>query len=73
MAEQSDEVDFAVAAYREEGVWVVQELAPGSVEIAAIDPVASMQGVGNPALADVAATVQAKLRNVIARLEGSAP
>ena len=27
MAEQQDGVDFAVAAYREEGVWQVQELA----------------------------------------------
>ena len=27
MAEQPDEVDFALAAYREEGVWQVQELA----------------------------------------------
>ncbi len=27
MSEQSDAVDFAVAAYREEGVWQVQELA----------------------------------------------
>ena len=27
MAEQQDGVDFALAAYREEGVWQVQELA----------------------------------------------
>ncbi|MBB6627730.1 tRNA adenosine deaminase-associated protein [Nocardioides sp. KIGAM211] len=27
MSEQTDAVDFAVAAYREEGVWQVQELA----------------------------------------------
>jgi putative tRNA adenosine deaminase-associated protein len=27
MSEQSDAVDFALAAYREEGVWQVQELA----------------------------------------------
>ena len=27
MAEQPEEVDFALAAYREEGVWQVQELA----------------------------------------------
>ena len=32
MAEQPDEVDFALAAYREEGVWVVQELAPDVTE-----------------------------------------
>lgn len=52
---------------------VVQELAPGSVEIAAVDPVASMQAVANPALAGVASAVQAKLRNVIAHLEGDPP
>ena len=28
MADQSDGVDFAVAAYREEGAWTVQELVP---------------------------------------------
>ena len=44
---------------------VVQELAPGAVEIAAVDPVASMQAVGNPALLDIATTVQAKLRRAI--------
>ena len=27
MADQQDGVDFALAAYREEGVWQVQELA----------------------------------------------
>ena len=27
MAEQLDDVDFALAVYREEGVWQVQELA----------------------------------------------
>jgi len=32
MAEQPEEVDFALAAYREEGVWVVQELAPDVTE-----------------------------------------
>jgi putative tRNA adenosine deaminase-associated protein len=32
MAEQTEEVDFALAAYREEGVWQVQELAPDVTE-----------------------------------------
>ena len=32
MAEQPEEVDFALAAYREEGVWQVQELAPDVTE-----------------------------------------
>lgn len=47
---------------------VVQQLAPGSVEVSAIDPVASMQAVVNPALAGVAVAVQEKLRRVIAAL-----
>lgn len=48
---------------------VVQELASGEVEIAAVDPVASMQAVENPALGDIATAVQAKLRRVIERLK----
>jgi len=32
MADQSDGVDFAVAAYREEGSWTVQELVPEVLE-----------------------------------------
>ena len=32
MAEQQDAVDFALAAYREEGVWQVQELAHDVLE-----------------------------------------
>jgi len=44
---------------------IVQELASGKVEIAAIDPIASMQAVKNPQLGDVAKEVQAKLKKVI--------
>lgn len=44
---------------------IVQELPDGKVEVAAIDPVQSMQVVGNSALAKVAEEVQAKLRKVI--------
>ncbi|MBI3649839.1 MAG: DUF302 domain-containing protein [Acidobacteria bacterium] len=44
---------------------IVQELADGKVEVAAIDPVQSMQVVGNSALAKVAEEIQAKLRKVI--------
>jgi uncharacterized protein (DUF302 family) len=47
---------------------IVQELAPGSVEVAAVDPIASMQAVDNPALGEVASEVQAKLRRVIESL-----
>jgi uncharacterized protein (DUF302 family) len=44
---------------------IVQEIDEGQVEVAAIDPVASMQAVSNPALKDVAEKVQAKLKKVI--------
>jgi uncharacterized protein (DUF302 family) len=44
---------------------IVQEIDEGQVEVAAIDPVASMQAVANPALKDVAEKVQAKLKKVI--------
>ena len=47
---------------------VVQELEGGGIEVSAVDPVASMQAVGNPALLDVARTVQTKLRAVISAL-----
>jgi len=44
---------------------IVQEIDEGQVEVAAIDPVASMQAVANPALKDVAEKVQGKLKKVI--------
>lgn len=47
---------------------VVQELAPGRIEVAAIDPVASMQAVGNPELAEKAQAVGVKLRAALERL-----
>ena len=47
---------------------VVQELADGKVEIAAIDPVASMQAIDNPKLKEAAAQVGEKLKRVVAQL-----
>ncbi len=47
---------------------VVQELESGAVEVAAVDPIASMQAVDNPALGTVAHEVQAKLRRVVDNL-----
>jgi uncharacterized protein (DUF302 family) len=44
---------------------IVQEIDEGQVEVAAIDPVASMQAVANPALKDVAEKIQGKLKKVI--------
>jgi uncharacterized protein (DUF302 family) len=47
---------------------IVQELAPGSVEVAIIDPVASMQAIENQELGQLSIEVQGKLKNVIKRL-----
>lgn len=44
---------------------IVQETADGRIEVAAIDPVASMQAVQNPALESVGLEVRAKLRKVV--------
>ncbi len=43
---------------------IVQETGEGSVEVAAVDPVASMQAIENESLADVASSVRDKLRRV---------
>lgn len=47
---------------------VVQELEPGKVEVAAVDPAASMQAITNPKLAEVALDVQGKLKAVVESL-----
>jgi uncharacterized protein (DUF302 family) len=47
---------------------IVQELAAGAVEVAAIDPVASMAAVNNPQLGAVGMEVRAKLERVVASL-----
>ncbi|MEW5835059.1 MAG: hypothetical protein B7X39_19610 [Lysobacterales bacterium 14-68-21] len=47
---------------------VVQDVGGGRTEVAAIDPVASMQAIDNPRLKDAATGVQAKLRRVIENL-----
>ncbi len=44
---------------------IVQELGDKEIEVAAVDPIASMSAVGNPALEDIALQVQAKLKSVI--------
>jgi uncharacterized protein (DUF302 family) len=44
---------------------VVQGTSSGEVEVAAIDPVASMQAIENPALLEKAQAVRAKLEKVI--------
>lgn len=47
---------------------VVQEVKPGSTEIAAIDPAASMQAIQNEKLKEKAEIVGAKLRSAIDHL-----
>jgi len=47
---------------------IVQEVPGVGVEIAAVDPVASMNAVENPKLGEIAALVQSRLRNVIERM-----
>jgi uncharacterized protein (DUF302 family) len=47
---------------------IVQELETGKVEVAAIDPLASMRAVENQDLEAIAGQVQAKLKKVIEHL-----
>lgn len=44
---------------------VVRETDDGKVEVAAVDPAASMQAIENPALAAVAGDVQGMLRDMV--------
>lgn len=47
---------------------IVQEHTEGNVEIAAVDPVASMQAIENPRLKNIAEQVQDRLKRVIDNL-----
>jgi uncharacterized protein (DUF302 family) len=47
---------------------VVQALPDGRVEVAAIDPVASMRAIDNPALLETAALVADKLKAAVAAI-----
>lgn len=47
---------------------IIQETTKGTVEVAAIDPVASMLAIENPGLKNLADEIQMKLKNVIERL-----
>ncbi len=47
---------------------VVQQLGPNTVEVSAIDPMASMQAVENNELGAVAEEIKDKLRKIIASL-----
>jgi len=47
---------------------IVQEISGGQVSVTAIDPLASMQAVENPALKEIAAEISKKLKTVIDRV-----
>jgi uncharacterized protein (DUF302 family) len=47
---------------------IVQEHPDGGVEVSAVDPVASMQAIDNPGLAEVAMEVQGRLKRVVESL-----
>jgi uncharacterized protein (DUF302 family) len=47
---------------------IVQQHAPGEVEVSAIDPIESMKAIDNPGLGSVATQVRSRLQNVIAKL-----
>ena len=44
---------------------IVQDAGYGQVEVSAVNPIASMAGVGNDTLGDVAGEVKAKLERVV--------
>jgi len=47
---------------------IVQELASGGVEVAAVDPLASMVAVANPGLGEVGREVREKLKRAVEAL-----
>jgi uncharacterized protein (DUF302 family) len=49
---------------------IVQELPDGGLEVAAVDPVASMQAIANPSLAEIATEVRVRLQRVVESLQG---
>ena len=51
---------------------IVQQRGDAKVEVSAVDPVASMQAVENPKLAEAAVKVREMLRQVVAEIGASA-
>lgn len=47
---------------------IVQETVEGNIEVASVDPIASMKAVNNPQLEDIAIQVQNKLKKIIENL-----
>lgn len=52
---------------------IVRDAGNGQVEIAAVDPVASMSAIENPALASIATEVSSKLKEVINSIHDKEP
>ncbi|MBN1407241.1 MAG: DUF302 domain-containing protein [Calditrichaceae bacterium] len=48
---------------------IIQEKEKGMVEVSAVNPIASMQAVENPALSDIAGEVTSRLKKVIDSLK----
>jgi uncharacterized protein (DUF302 family) len=48
---------------------IVQELPDGTIDVSAVDPLASMQSIQNPELQGIAEEIQLKLKKVIAQLQ----
>jgi uncharacterized protein (DUF302 family) len=48
---------------------IVQQTPDGNVEVAAVDPIASMQAIDNPQLGGIAEQVQALLKEVVDSLD----
>jgi uncharacterized protein (DUF302 family) len=48
---------------------IIQEIIEGKIEVAAVDPIASMSAIENPELMNIAGEIQKKLKNVIDKLE----
>jgi uncharacterized protein (DUF302 family) len=47
---------------------IVQQHEDGGIEVSAVDPVASMQAIDNPGLAEVANEVRARLKRLVESL-----
>ena len=44
---------------------IVQETGEGKIEVAAVDPIASMLAIQNPELGEIAVQVQEKMKKVV--------
>ncbi len=52
---------------------IIQETADGKIEVAAVDPVASMAAIENPGLKEIAGNIREKLKTVIDNLDKPLP